>query len=80
MANNAPIRDPILDELHAVRRHMHDDCGGDLAEIVARMRKRQSDSGHPIASIPVPNRHRTRECTGAADTVVSDGESSPAAR
>ena len=66
--------DPILDELHAVRRKMHDDCGGDLPELVAQMRKRQDSSGHPIASIPVPGHRTTEECTKAADNAVSDGE------
>ncbi len=53
MSDEPRAADPILDELHAVRRKMHEDCGGDLAELVARMRERQDKSGHPIASIPV---------------------------
>ncbi len=79
MADTPRTFDPILDELHAVRRKMHDDCGGDLSELVAQMRKRQNSSGHPIASIPVPGHRITKECTGATDNPVSDGEpSSPA--
>ena len=53
MSDNPRDADPILDELHAVRRKMHDDCGGDLAELVARIRERQDKSDHPIAAIPV---------------------------
>jgi hypothetical protein len=46
---------------------MHDDCGGNLTELVARMRERQNVSGHPIAPIPVPGKQITKRCTKAAD-------------
>lgn len=59
--------DPILDELHAIRRRMHDECGGDLNELVARIRERESRSDHPLASVPVRRSQATRECTKAAD-------------
>ncbi len=74
MADTQRTFDPILDELHAVRRKMHDDCGGDLSKLVAQMRKRQESSGHPIAPIPVPGHRAAEECTKAADNAVSDGE------
>ena len=61
MSDNRRGSDPILDELHAVRRKMHDDCGGNLAELVALMRERQNVSGHPIATIPVPGRQITNK-------------------
>ncbi len=45
--------DPIIEELHAVRQRLHDDCNGDLDKLAREMRKRQDASDHPIASIPV---------------------------
>ena len=65
MTDKPRTSDPILDELHAVRRKMHDDCGGDLSRLVAQMRERQDNSGHPIAPIPVSGHHVTKRCTGA---------------
>ena len=67
MSDNPRPADPILDELHAIRRKMHDDCGGDLAELVARIRERQEKSDHPIASIPVQGDQTKKRCTEAAD-------------
>jgi hypothetical protein len=67
MSDNRRGPDPILDELHAVRRQMHDDCKGNLAELVARMRERLNVSGHPIAPIPVPGKQITKRCTEAGD-------------
>ncbi len=80
MTNNPRTADPILDELHAIRRRMHDDCGGDLARLVAQMRERQAESDHPIASIPVQSNQITKDCTGAADSAVPSGEPSAAAQ
>jgi len=39
---------------------MHDECGGDLAELVARMRERQEKSDHPLAPIPVQRAPATK--------------------
>lgn len=51
--NNSDCKtDPILDELHSVRRELHDECHGDLDTMVAEMRARQELSGHPIATLP----------------------------
>ena len=67
MSENPRASDPILDELHAVRRKMHDECGGELAEIVARMRQRQDKSGHPRAATPVPRTQMTQKGSDSAD-------------
>jgi hypothetical protein len=49
----APSPDPILDELHRTRRRMLAECDGDLEALVAQLRKREQESGHPLTSIPV---------------------------
>jgi hypothetical protein len=43
--------DPILEELHSIRRQIHDECQGDLELMVAEMRSHQVLSGHPIATL-----------------------------
>ena len=53
--------DPIIEELHAVRRRLHDDCDGDLDKLAREMRKRQDASKHPIASIPVSQRRSLKQ-------------------
>jgi len=45
--------DPILDELHAIRRQMLEECGGDLAKLGAELREREKLSGHPLVPLPV---------------------------
>ncbi len=73
-------KNPILDELYAAREKLLTDAGGDLDQLVAGIRERQARSGHKVVSVPVGGSQKTKECTGAADHAVSDGESSPAAR
>ena len=53
--------DPIIEELHEVRRKLHDDCNGDLDKLAREMRKRQDASEHPIASIPVSRSHSLKQ-------------------
>ena len=60
MPETNPYFDPILDELHAVRRQMLEASGGDLTELVARLQRDEQQSGHPIATIPV-KRESTQE-------------------
>lgn len=73
-------KNPILDELRAAREKLLDDAGGDLDRLVAGIRGRQAKSGRKIISGRVGDSHRTKECTGAADSAVSGGGSSSAAR
>ena len=62
MTDKNQLVDPIIEELHAVRRKLHDDCGGDVDRLAREMRGRQNTSGHPIAAIPVStNRSATQE-------------------
>ena len=68
-------KQPILDELHAVREQLLAESGGTLAGLVARLQAEQESSGRRILKT-----RRTKDCTEAADNAVGDGESSPAAR
>lgn len=49
-----PATDPILDELHAVRRQILDEYGGDIDKLVADLRERQDTSGR--VAVPAPTR------------------------
>ena len=68
-------KQPILDELHAVREQLLAESGGTLEGLVARLRAEQEVSGRTIRQT-----RRTKDSTGAADNAVPDGTSSPAAR
>jgi len=61
MINNPHTHDPILDELHAIRRQMNEDYGGDLSRMAVEMRKRELNSNHPIAPIPVSSIHKSNQ-------------------
>lgn len=54
-------KQPILDELHAVREQLLADSGGTLAGLVARLQAEQATSGRTILKT-----RRTIRCTGAA--------------
>jgi hypothetical protein len=54
-------KQPVLDELHAVREQMLSDAGGSLAALIAKLRADQSKSGREIRKSP-----KTMRCTGAA--------------
>ena len=71
---------PILDEIRAAREKLLADAGGDLDRLVAGIRERQSRSGHRVVSGPVGDSHRTKDCTGAADSTAANSKPSPAAR
>ena len=68
-------KNPILDELHAVREKLLADAGGTLDALVDQLQAEEKQSKRPryIA-------RRTKDCTEDADSAVSDGPSSPAAR
>jgi hypothetical protein len=68
-------KQPILDELHAVREQLLAESGGTLDGLVARLVSEQKSSGRTIRKT-----RRTTDCTGAADNAAPDGASSPAAR
>ena len=74
MTNN-----PILDELHAARQKLLDECGGDTAEYLRQAAERLQASGRPIAKL----KQRTIRCNGAANSdepAVENFSSPPADR
>ncbi len=68
-------KNPILDELHAVRERLLAESGGTLSGLVARLQAEQEASGRIILRT-----RRTKDCTEVADIAVRDGDSSPATR
>ena len=68
-------KNPILEELHAIREKLLADAGGTLDALVDRLQAEEEKSDRPRYKA-----RRTKDSTEAADSVVSDGESSPAAR
>ena len=68
-------KNPILDELHAVREQLLADAGGTLDALVDRLQTEEKQSNRPRYKA-----RRTKDCTEAADSPVGDGESSPATR
>jgi len=54
---NRPVYDdPVVAEVHAIRKALLDDCGGDLAEYRRRTRERQAASGRHIITSPLKRR------------------------
>lgn len=68
-------KNPILDELHAIRERLLTEAGGTLDALVDQLQAEEQESDRPRFKS-----RRTKDCTEAADIVVSDGESSPSAR
>lgn len=68
-------KNPILDELHAVREKLLNDAGGTLDALVDRLQAEERQSDRPRYTT-----RRTKDGTGAADHASPDGASSPAAR
>ena len=67
-------KQPILDELHAVREQLLAESGGTLEGLVARLQAEQEASGRTV------RKTRRKDCAGASDNAVPDGASSPADR
>ena len=57
-------KQPILDELHAVREQLLAESGGTLTGLVARLQAEQKSSGRTILKT-----RRTIDCNRAADRV-----------
>ena len=45
--------DPIVAEIHAIRKALLDECGGDMDEYRRRTRARQAASGRRIVTLPL---------------------------
>ena len=65
---------PILDDLHAARQQLLEECGGDTAEYLRQAALRLRESGRPIAKV----KQRAIQCTEAAkpDDSAIDNQSS----
>lgn len=68
-------RNPILDELHEIRRQMLAEYHGDLSAYLRDAQARLEASGRPIAKL----KQRTIRCTGAAKSreLAVENQSSP---
>jgi hypothetical protein len=66
-------KNPILDELHAIREQLLADSGGTLDALVDRLQTEERDSDRPQYEA-----RRTRQCPGAAksDEIAADNQSS----
>jgi hypothetical protein len=53
--------DPVVAEIHEVRRRLLEASGGDVAEFRRRLRERQKASGREIVSGPVKKRTEPRD-------------------
>ncbi len=65
-------KQPILDELHAVREQLLAESGGTLVGLVARLQAEQQTSGRTILKS-----RRTKRGTSAAKSVERDVENRP---
>jgi hypothetical protein len=48
--------DPVVAEIHEVRRHLLEASGGDVAEFRRRLRERQQASGRKVVAVPLKKR------------------------
>jgi len=62
---NRPIYDdPVVAEVHAIRKALLDQCGGDLDAYRRRTRERQAASGRRIVTSPLRGRTESHEREG----------------
>ncbi len=63
-------RNPILDELYAIRERLLADAGGDLQKFLAGVREREAASGRLLRerekTVPEPEPSLTHGCSGPA--------------
>lgn len=48
MSNEQTVVDPVVDEIHAIRRQLLRACGGDDAELFRQVRSRELTSGRVL--------------------------------
>jgi hypothetical protein len=66
------IRDPIVDEVRAIREELSARFNFDIRKIVEDAQRRQATSGSPVVSFQRPN--QTLQPTGAAAPVSQDSQ------
>ena len=54
-------RDPIVEEIHAVRKKIAEDCNYDFKQIVERLRQREKTHKDRIVSFPPHRIGETRQ-------------------
>jgi len=45
------IRDPIVEEIHQIRKKIWDECGGDFAKWIERLKVREAEHPDRIVSL-----------------------------
>lgn len=58
-----PRRDPIVEEVHAVRETLAREAGYDLNRIVEAARARQAASGRPVVRLPPKRTDSTKKAS-----------------
>ena len=70
---NKPIYDdPVVAEIHAVRKAILDQCGGDIEEYRRQVQSRQAASGRRIITSPLKKRPEPSDAREQED-VLRDG-------
>ena len=57
--------DPVVAEIHEVRRRLLEASGGDVAEFRRRLREREKASGREVVSGPVKKHTKPRDAAGS---------------
>lgn len=57
--------DPVVAEIHEIRRHLLEASGGDVAEFRRQLREREKVSGRDVVAGPVRNRPKPRDASPA---------------
>lgn len=58
------INDPIVQEIHRIRREMMVECDGDLERLVARLREREVEDASQVVSSVEEGQRRLRAARG----------------
>lgn len=45
-------KDPIVEEIHAIRRALAKECHDDISEIITHLQKRSRDAGRKTVTLP----------------------------
>ena len=56
---------PVVAEIHEVRRRLLEASGGDVAEFRRRLREREKASGREVVSGPVKKQPKPRDAAGS---------------
>ena len=60
------INDPIVEEIHQIRREMMAECDGDLKRLVARLRERETEDASRVVSSVEEGQRRWRAAKPSA--------------